>query len=978
MRGTTSTLFVMVMTWLGWAVPAHAADAFTGPDILWRTHDWLVFYLYDASGEGMNLQVDVRDMNTYVQAPRPIQLLVIGPEDEILARQLVEDDGIVGGDPEHCDGIYDPFQDARFRQWHHRFSPDGYPPGKRRSPYLTNPQDLPVRQQTLKVLAGSPGIYRVYVMATWDTWISLTPDRPLPAAVHPGTGPFYVHGDRFNDVWFWAPPGVKDLGFRITEEVAPYNWQLTLLDEMGEELGRTEPRGFCSYLIHPAAAGDKLYNLRVTGNSPGCNLHLGGFPAILAPDRDTARLFRGGIEIDKRGRWLYHQHQKALLRWAESLTPEAVAVKVHPPKTPFVVSDTWVRPAVTTSDIPAILETQDLDPSSPTYGRFRPSGNPALDRRFTFFNQQADCLAAAAAAPEAGDYYSHPGLIRRIVLARIVSDLVKLGPTLSYDIDADFPQVYTIKSDSFWGPPWRSSWYIMGHDVKHIQTALKIREVIDGAVPSDVVDRWKKSVRLWGHGRAIVQAGECSNQWCENLSYLSQVLTWVPDDYLREALGQNITLLTTPGAWGRTNPTITPDARGAKFGYGGLRADVGRLGCGTLGDGFGFDAEYGNEQVTFIREAWSFTRHPGIADWCKDFYRLKAHLAMPVSGMPGDPLTCPTDMSHRTPYHKAVTPVLPETDQFPYASIFKAGQDRDSKLPCMESGAFVRSIDDIFHFVKTPSYYAIAYSGDATPLHQVFGYLARSENGTTELLGFGPQGYGHKYWLPSKLAGLSAVFVPDCGPVLLSSAQDVSLTNNLWGRLKQPIPVPIASEIDGRVISGSLVVPISEFDGKQRTLRKSGEILFTPLKWERTIRFMDDRLSVHLIVRADEAVELDELYECLPVMVVDKQVRLFDASMTDVGLCRFTADAQKANPQVLPGDRLVLAFDVAARAGAGALFRLDHPYRIHVEPQFKGAGTGSINLALPTQFTANESIEVRYEIRTHAEPVTSALTEPEP
>jgi hypothetical protein len=322
-------------------------------------------------------------------------------------------------------------------------------------------------------------------------------------------------------------------------------------------------------------------------------------------------------------------------------------------------------------------------------------------------------------------------------------------------------------------------------------------------------------------------------------------------------------------------------------------------------------------------------------------------------------------MSHRTPYHKPITPVLEGTEHFPYASIFLGKRGSSSELPCLEPEAFVRSIDDIFHFIKMPSYYAIAYTGSATPLHQVFGYLARSHNGSVELVGYGSQGYGHKYWIPSKLAGLSAVFVPDCGPTLLSSAQDVSLTNNLWGRLKQPIPVPVADGIDNCIVSGAILVPTSEFDAEQRVLRKSGEILYTPLKWRRTIRFLDDCIEVQVEITADEAVELHELYECLPVMVEKKRVRLYGPSAKEASVCDFSAasDANKA----------VLAFDIDSETGAGTSFILDRPYAVHIEPWFKGSGTGSINLALPTRFKAGEHVELQYRIQVHAEPITSPL-----
>ena len=55
---------------------------------------------------------------------------VIGPDSRILVRQFLEDDGITGGDFKHQDGIYDPFADFRYRQWHRANSPGGMPAHK--------------------------------------------------------------------------------------------------------------------------------------------------------------------------------------------------------------------------------------------------------------------------------------------------------------------------------------------------------------------------------------------------------------------------------------------------------------------------------------------------------------------------------------------------------------------------------------------------------------------------------------------------------------------------------------------------------------------------------------------------------------------------------------------------------------------------------------------------------------------------------
>lgn len=310
-------------------VPAWRGEpgtAWLGPDVLWRPREWLVFHLQDDAGGGFALDLTVRDMNLYMQGARPVHVHVTGPTDQILLRHEMPDDGITAGDPAQREGIYDTFSDFRYREWHRIHSPGGVPPGKSRSSLLRRPEILPARDLRLQVPDDGPGLYRVTVIASWDHWISLTPDRPLPTGVHPGPGPLALHGDRFaSGAYLWIPSTTQHLNVSVSEEVQPFAASLALHDEAGELIARRSARTFQTYVVDEEPTHDSVYRVSVSGARPGACLHINGVPPVLAPDAETARRLHGGLTVDEQGRHTFYRHQRVLDRWVDGLTAEELA-----------------------------------------------------------------------------------------------------------------------------------------------------------------------------------------------------------------------------------------------------------------------------------------------------------------------------------------------------------------------------------------------------------------------------------------------------------------------------------------------------------------------------------------------------------------------------------------------------------------------------------------------------------------------------
>lgn len=987
-----STLLLVVGTTAALAAvqPVGKAAVFLGEQVLWRCREGLVFHLRDGDGSGFRLDVDLRDMNIYQQGERPALLWVTGPQGNTLAKQVIADDGEVGGSARHCDGTSDVYLDFRYREWHRANSPDGLPPGKERSPLLEHPERLEPRRVALHVPPAGPGLYRLVVVAGWDYWVAVSSSRVLAAGVHPGPGPLYLHGDRLAESYLYLPSYVKEVGLSVSEEVRPFGWRLTVEDEEGTTLGTTEPRSFFSYLILRDLEPDSLLRLRLEGRLPGACLHLQGAPFVLCPDAQTARLIHGGVEIDRHGRSTFHGFQRTLTDWAYSLTPEQLAAPV--PVRDMGLELPFLRArgkGPTLGDVAQLLASQDLDPASDTFGRFRPGTAGGGDGASTFWRQAPDLLAKVAGwRDDANPFYGHPAVVRRVLLCRVFRDLLTQAPFFWYG-HQEGPKTFSVKESAMWSVPMRSNWYPM-HDARHALSLGPIRELVAYALPARCLAAWEQSLRCWATSRSVMHQGECSNQWAAGLAGMKDIWLATRDAVVEDVLRSQVDRFTTPGNLGRVSPDPTPfDAKSA-IAHGGRAADTGLIGGGVAADGLGHDNEYCLESTLHMGRIWEVMPHPGIERWLNEYYVLKTHLTMPKGGAwPSNAFsdTCsPTDFNHRTGCYTHKSPLGALRPHIRYGDIWGGARNEQAPWPCLEEGTFTRVIDNQYFFVKTPAYYTILYGGMA---NGDAGNWTKAvvRDGNARLLGYGGMHYTGTQRKPTKIAGISAVWVPDCGPVWLCQNHNVMFTNTVWGRRRTPVCAEWEQgHVDPTVVCAGFSTPAVEWDAKRRRMVKQEALRHAPLRVRRQIDLLDDRIRVDLSVTADRAVDLRELYECLPTFAHQRSLTLYDADFAPLPLPipkavtssrTWQAEAEPGDPRSgesrsLPTVRF-RAYDLRAPSGSGALVILDrevdatqtHPVRY----RSVAAPTAGLNVVLPSTFEPGGEVRLRYVIVPHTGPV---------
>lgn len=944
--------------------------AYLGDDVLWRPREWLIFNMFDEQGTGFNLRFTVRDMNTYVHAPAPVLFKVVAPNGEIVAGDFLEDDGITGGNFQHQDGIYDPFADFRYRQWHRANSPGGMPAGKTRSPYLDHPETLPFRTVELSVPAVGKGLYRVLVVGRWDHWISMTPDRPIMTGIHPGAGPLYVHGNTLKKSFFYVPDTAGDIGVASTEEVLPYNWTMTLKDSSEKMLDSAKAQGFCTYL---ALTPEKkqVYELDLSGSGNGVCLHGKGFPFVMCPDAATAERIHGGIEVDQKNRGTFYSCIRELNNWSDSLTAKDldVNVKLTPEQQKLELQGTHNIGTfkVKLGDVAKIIAGQNIDPKSLEFGKVGPIIRGV---------DNVDCLALAAGSnvPE-NPYYANPALQRRVLLANI-ENFRNFDPTFRFEgLDAKYTKPEN--PDNFFQLPTRSNWYNLGLDSRFVNSFLLMGDVVDKGIPENIIKAYQQAFKLWAVGKINMQVGEVANQWGWNYVQVMQIAKLLKDKELEQAVRRNAEIVSTPNLFGRLNPDQTPYDRN----IGKLDTDCGATASGYMPEQMGFDGEYSCEQTMLWGNVWKYTQQQCIVDWFNRFNTLKTYLTLSRNEKTPQTSfseTCsPTDLNFRTRYmtHKNHQPTE-MVGRVEYLDLWfpEKGKQPAKQWPCQQKEAFTKIIDNKYFFINTPAYYAILYGGPRLPLWANWSEASFNGN-SVNFDGYSGPGYGGWGMLANKPGGISAIYVKDSGPVSLGQNHTVMDTNTVWGKADKPLFRKWRKEdVDPTEFAACYAQPEVKFDPKTKQYSMVELIPFVPLAVERVFTFEDRLIKVQVEIKALVDFDCRELNYSLPYFATGHQVMAINGTnKQEIPISILTTPSRPRYPDAeLEKKRLdgktfkaeSLAVMDAKGKGAEFVFEKAEEFRILQPIQYRKEcpGAGAFLMSLPTKFKKGQIVKFNYQI----------------
>ena len=927
--------------------PVKTADKFTGPDVLWRPRQQMIFYLDNSKGGAFDVNFSIRDMNVYQQGPRPAYVFVTGPKGKALSGQMIPDDGILHGDPKYQDGFYDIGMDMRYRGWHRSHSPGGIAPGKERSPSLANPEKLEARNFKIKVTDAGKGIYRVYVGSCWDHWISITPSRPMPCGVSPGLGSMYVPAGRLTKAYLYVPQNTKDISFATTEEIKPFNWKIKVTNMQGKTVARTKSKEYVNFAIAKNVKGGSVLQLNIKGKTTGACLHVRGLPPILCATAATAKKIAAGVIVDGKNIY-YDPDQKVIMDWAHSLKPSDLRVV----KLPVPKQIGKLKP----KEFMAEINKFQIKRSLPKYGLFTLGWRTSqilpyvTDRKSTYYNNAA--------------------MVKRIWLNAIITRGKKFDPTFSFAA-RDFPKSLNYKN-AF--QPMRSSWWPM-NDLSHAKMLEPLKDLSKQHIPPKVIKAMENLMLKWALARMTMEQGLCSNQWTYELCDLAHAAKMTDNKKIKDVLDFNVKRFCMPNNLGRSNPDPTPFSDKSKVRY-NYSSDIGRIGGAAPAECLGHDSEYGLESSMNMARVWKMYKYPEIVEWLNDYYFTKTYLTMPKTAqLPKTPFTetcSPTDINTRTRYYTHKSPIGKIHDLITYGPIWE-GKKGKKTWPCMQKGPFFRNIDNRWLFIKTPVYYAIVFAGAGEPAYMTWNQ-SEVKNGSGKLVGYGGMGYGG-YQRTKKPGGLSAIWLPDSGVVSVGSNHNVMYANTVWGRVMKPLCKKWGANVDPRIIAECFSSPVVKYDSKGRDFVKSGKIPNTPLAYTRTIKLNDNSIDVTMKLTSSKTLRLKELYESIPLALENRVLSYrVKGKFTTWKLPKYlVTPTHKSLPGVYWGEnpkiKTVKAKEIKLTAsnGSGMLVILPKQYSVKAATPLRYRSLAStmsgLSLTLPKNWKKGQTRTITYKIK---------------
>lgn len=799
---------------------AVAAEPFRGPFTL---ADGLTFYLVNRAGSAFDLKVRWYDARRR-DYPRPTLVRVLDPAENLCLRQEF--------------------------------------PGE-----VVNP--VPWEEATWRIEARGAGVYQVIVTG-WDGGqVDLATEPALPFGVAGHFQCLAGRAEQFADAYVFLPPGLATLPVVASRQFDG----LTLRDEEGQErlrLDQTTKRG---EVVLPSGT-DQVWRLSARGAD--YRLDFKGFPIILCPDAETARAIHASVDVMPDGTLCFHPHQVAAWKllqqyrrrpasdYAVAIRPLA-AVRDELLKDPGRNAMLFGNYGVYALLVP-ILHEQNLDPDSPWFGAIRTwkakdgtprPGNPLADYNRagmdSFAGLAKDLAALYWLKADFNPYYHDPNLLNRIIIGALLDQMVMREDER---VKADNTYYYGIHA------------FALCHEHSGA-FSLVYRDV-----PPDVQAVWHAGQQRLTDRVIYGTVGGCSNQWAILLQAIWRTYEGGGDDVYRQAFRRNLGWLMAGTLWnhGQRAAGYMTEASGPDATYNGI--------TGHQMASF-YHATKDPEVLASLQRCYRLFNHTvtvepdgswlGSSGYC---HRTPGDWTSPQYGAGLGPMAAVlSEAGVRLPDHPAWATAKPVTDAasravaeedfrkalkyFPenhfdaeaanvgralgafdilFANWRTSGHEfLPGRLPCQETAPFVRDFGGEFLCVKRPGYYAFLYAGKA---------YGEWQSGTR------PTQYNHQF--PHN-DGLCLFWSPEFGVSLLTKNWGAAQANTLLadlggGRIEWPWYWSVKSSLD----AGNAVA------------RLDGVVHDTPLRYQRTYRFLADAIQCELTVTAEQAFTLSALHECVP------------------------------------------------------------------------------------------------------------------
>ncbi len=801
----------------------------------------------------------------------------------------------------------------------------------------------PQRVLEAELALEQPGVHQVRLV-DWTDGLVMSVEVPdgMPWGWSAQNGAFRAWEGGPREMYAWVPPHAEQLRIK--------GGPVTVRDG-GEVLAEADS----DVTTIPVRETEVVWRFQLADTT---RMYAADFPLILCPTPGAAEAIEASVIVLEDGTVVCHEFQRRIAR----LLPEVIARTGDTEAliTPLATRrDQWLadpmrNSVLMESYLPTIehwLRSQNLDPQSHWSGSLegwqeridRPAPENRWDRlrgidglyagASTHYGSGARDLALAALRDDPPNvYYGREELLYRAAAAAL-RDLMVVGE------DEIWPGVASFDPYPGMMP------FALG------QKTLPVYGLVAPQMPEEIRDVWTDAVRRLVERSYADDLVTCRNQSSHNLVVFQAFANGSGDDTWRELTrlyarrwmdgqdpsGYHMERIGPDASYiGMTHwheavfyemggdPAILDSVRRS---YELFNHTVGPEPDGRMLGGFNF-----NHRVAegFYGEQWSGAR--GIL-----------HDDLPEVGIWADPPPTEEDIARARERIEAFL-ADPQMPRYPSITTWRylawAEPDRSGRFPCEEE-PFWRVYDDEWLFVKRETYYTYLYLGKPAEEYYVADRVDFREPYPDDGESTGADLAGMKRITPFVGGGLSGFWTGDYGHSLMATNWAPTTHHGV-----------IATDADGLRWWEDYHAHEHALDPAAATATITGRVEGYPIAYQRHYRFGDLELTVELTLNAEEDVTLERLVECVPIARGGWKAR------------GATLEAAGATEGDVRADR----FRVVDDRGVGTEFILDGERDLRLVPEglqtpgWRQLQIGRVEIELPRQMRAGETVELRYTI----------------